>query len=200
MKLLGRADIAESLKSSEPDSLFIDPLLDEGQIGEVTIDLRLGYDFLVSVLTRKPYISVSDKGRSINSYFQQTRRELGDPFVLYPNQVVLTTTLEYLSLPSNTYADVLTRSSYTRLGIHMNTMVQPGFRGGVPIELFNHSNNAVELAVGSRMFQIRLFEIEGVKDYLEGSPRKYFGNVRPVSSKADADSDLVFLKRIRSNK
>lgn len=200
MELLSKNTIIESLESDKPDSLFIDPLLETSQIGEVTIDLRLGYDFLVSILTRKPYIGFSTQDRSISSYFQQTRRELGDTFVLYPNQVVLTTTLEYISLPASVYTDVLTRSSYTRLGISMNTMVQPGFRGGLPIELFNHSNNAVELVVGSRMFQIRLFQLDGAKDYLDASPRKYFGNVRPVPSKADTDTDLPILRRIFDKK
>lgn len=196
MELLSKPDIIKSLESGEPDSFFVDPLLEKEQIGEVTVDLRLGYDFLVSILTRKPYIGVSDPDRSINSYFQQTRRELGGKFVLYPNQVVLTTSLEYISLPPNVYADVLTRSSYTRLGIHMNTMVQPGFRGVTPIELFNHSNNAVEVVVGSRMFQLRLFKLDDAKDYVNTSPRKYFGNVRPMPSKADTDTDLHILNCI----
>jgi dCTP deaminase len=72
----------------------------------VTIDLRLGYDFLMSVLTRKPFIAIYHEidYRSVSSYFQNTRRELGDRFVLYPNQVVLTTTLEYLSGAQATFA------------------------------------------------------------------------------------------------
>lgn len=200
MELLNKTDINALLESDEPDSLYIDPLLDaNSQIGEVTIDLRLGYDFLVSIMTRKPYVAVSGSDsdfRSISSYFQKTRREVGEKFVLYPNQVVLTTTLEYVSLPSNVYADILSRSSYTRLGIHINTMVQPGFRGSIPIELFNHSNNAIELVVGSRIFQSRLFRVENNADYFSiERPRKYLGNVRPTASKANHDSDIdVFNK------
>lgn len=194
MKLLSGKSIKESLSSTDANSLFVDPLLDEGQVGEVTIDLRLGYDFLVSILTRKPYIDLlknEPDHRSIKSYFQHTRREIGDKFILYPNQVVLTTTLEYVSLPSNVYADILSRSSYTRLGIMINTMVQPGFRGCVPIELTNNSNNAIELIVGSRLFQARLYEIHDGNEYLNtDSTRKYFVNVRPTVSQADDDPDL----------
>ncbi len=202
MQLLSKNQIFDSLESDDSDSLFIDPLLDREQIGEVTVDLRLGYDFLVSILTRKPYISVAhsdDNYRGLSSYFQKTRREFGEKFILYPNQVALTTTLEYLSLPSTTYADVLSRSSYTRLGIKVNTMVQPGFRGCFPIELTNQGNNAIELVVGSRVFQTRLFNLNNQSDYLaESKTRKYLANVRPIASRADIDSDIGILNKIAS--
>jgi len=200
MQLLNKDDINKLLCSEEQDSLFIDPLLDKKQVGSVTIDLRLGYDFLVSILTRKPFISLSQSEpnyRGLNSYFQKTRREIGEKFILYPNQVVLTTTLEYVSLPPNVYADVLSRSSYTRLGIHINTMVQPGFRGCIPIELSNQGNNAIELIVGSRLVQTRLFELDTGHDYFsKGNARKYLANVRPTVSQADHDQDIEILNKI----
>ena len=201
MNLLHNKRIRELLESSEPDSLFIDPLLEDSQIGAVTLDLRLGYDFLVSILTRKPSIETAtdsnSQHRAIGSYFQETRRELGEKFVLYPHQIVLCTTLEYVSLPHNVYADIISRSSYTRLGIPLNTMVQPGFRGCISLELFNHGNSPVELVVGSRICQARFFEIEASVEYIESTrQRKYFGHVRPIVSGADTDSEMVKLRRI----
>lgn len=202
MPLLTKNEIVKSIKSEENESIFIDPLLEQSQIGSISVDLRLGYDFLVSILTRKPYISISQldsdqQSRSISSYFQETRREVGNKFILYPDQVVLTTTLEYISLPLDTYADILSRSSYTRLGIHVNTMVQPGFRGCVPLELFNHSNNAIELVVGSRIVQARFIKLDCENQYLTtGSTRKYFGDIRPTVSKSDKDTDLEILANI----
>lgn len=196
MGLITRNEILESLSSNDPNSLFIDPLLEDGQIGNVTVDLRLGYDFLVSILTRKPSIDIgvteNIPHRAIGSYFQETRREIGEKFVVYPNQIVLATTIEYVSLPLEIYGDVISRSSYTRLGLPINTMIQPGFRGCVPIELFNHGNSPIELVVGCRICQIRFFKIENDKPYLqEGNSRKYFGNTRPTVSAADYDSELI---------
>lgn len=187
-----RVEILERFKATGAQGLRIDPLLEQSQIGEVTVDLRLGYDFLVSIVTRRPYISVNRADpdfRSIASYFQATRRELGERFILYPNQVVLSTTLEYVALPSDVYADLSTRSSYTRLGISMSTMIHPGFRGCLSVELFNHGNNPVELVVGSKMFQMCLTQISAPVSY-GGVERKYFGNVRPMPSKAPYDTDL----------
>ena len=204
MELLHKSDITSLIESDDEDSLFVDPLLDNSQIGEVTLDLRLGYDFLVSSLTRKPFVSVTnsdDDFRSIGSYFQQTRRDIGDKFILYPEQVVLTTTLEYVSLPQNVYIDVLSRSSYTRLGIHMNNMMQPGFRGCVPLELFNHGNNAIELVVGSRICQARFMKLASENEYIgHDRLRKYYGDVRPTVSKADMDDDIEILSKIAKSR
>lgn len=200
MRLLERADILASLQKDDDNSLVIEPLLNNDQIGAVTIDIRLGYDFLVSTLTRKPYIAVSSadgESRGIGSYFQEARRDLGDRFVVYPNQVALATSLEYIALPSNVYADVITRSSYQRLGIHLNTMLQPGFRGCAPVELINHGNNPIEIVVGSRVFQLRLFSVDGSRSYAGAAvARKYYGDVRPTLSKANVDNDLGVLARI----
>lgn len=181
--------------------LVVDPLLDATQIGRASIDLRLGYDFLVSVMTRRPSIDigVSTDHRGIGSYFQETRRELGERFVLYANQVVLATSLEYIGLPADCYADISARSSYNRLGVPVATWLQPGFRGCVPLELFNHGNSPIELVVGCRFCQMRVFETRGAQEYLQaGKVRKYFGDVRPRVSSADVDADLELLERLRT--
>jgi dCTP deaminase len=188
------------LEDPDPGSLFLDPLLTKEQVGAVSVDLRLGYDFLVSVLTRRPAIEPhpmdNQKKRGIHSYFQETRRRLGERFVLYPHQVVLSTTVEYLSLPIDIYADISTRSSYARLGIGISTMMQPGWRGAVPLEIFNHGNTPVEVVAGSCICQARFYKIDNQAEYMGGASRKYFGTVRPAVSKADMDSELGTLTRM----
>lgn len=204
MKLLNAQAIGNRLAATGAQRLYFDPLLDAGQVGAVTVDLRLGTDFLVSLVTRRPSIDTTrrpDRGgpdeiRGIGSYFRPTRRELGDKFVVYPGQVVLATTLEYIGMPSDVYADIISRSSFNRLGIHLNTMIQPGFRGCFPLELFNHGNNPVEVVVGGRVVQARFFEIGEEVIYQTGD-RKYFGEVRPTVSKAQSDNDLERLTKIR---
>lgn len=200
MQLLNRQQIVELLDSNDDNSLHISPLLNrDQQLGAISLDIRLGYDFQVSILTRKPSIDLSASGydaRPLPTYFQETRRDLGDTFVLYPDQVVVAASLEYFSLPTNIYADILSRSSYTRLGVHLSTMVQPGFRGCIPLELFNHGSTPIELVVGCRIAQARFFSIADEQDYLAvGTERKYHGDVRPTVSKADVDKDLAILNK-----
>ncbi len=204
MKLLNRKDIENLLDDESENSLFIDPLLDREQIHNVSVDLRLGYDFQVAVQTRRPSIdpsNTSDERRAISSYFQETRRELGDRFVVYPNQIVIGTTLEYLSLPDYIYADVMSRSSYSHLGLYINTMVEPGWRGCVSIELCNRGNTPVELLVGARIVQARLLEVDSENQYRRRQePRKYHGVVRPIVSRADQDADLQHIASMRERK
>src|SRR5687768_1342401 len=76
--------------------LFIRPLLSQDQIGEVTVDFRLGYDFLVSIQGREAYINTSINNwnesksqRDIKQFFQSTRRQIGETFILHPHQTVL---------------------------------------------------------------------------------------------------------------
>jgi dCTP deaminase len=204
LKLVSRKAILKALQSTAPESLFIDPLLEhDSQVNPTGVDLRLGYDFLVSIMTRRPSVELAStrerERRSIGSYFQETRRDLGDVFLLYPNQVALATTLEYVSVPKNMFADIVSRSSFNRLGVHLSTSVQPGYRGCVSLELVNHGQSPIELVVGGRIVEARFYEIDGELDYIEAAraPRKYLANVRPIVSQADKDRELEPLARIR---
>ena len=185
MRLLQRESLLESLDSLDDNSIFLQPLLERAQVNAVSVDLRLGPDFAVSVLTRRPSIALAgdESKRGIASYFQETRRDIGNTFVVYPNQLVLAVSLEYVSLPNHILMDVVTRSSFSRLGIVVSGVIQPGYRGCVPLELYNHGSSPVELIVGGRVCQGQFFELENCDEYLDSksqSPRKYFGAVRPV--------------------
>lgn len=203
MSLIPKSEISDRLNSGKDDQIFIDPLLDQDQVGDVAVDLRLGCDFLVSVQTRKPSITLArdSEFRDPAMFFQESRRDVGESFVLYPSQAVLTTTLEYVGLPNDIYADIVTRSSYNRLGVTLHSMFQPGFRGCLSLELFNHSNSPVELIVGSRLVQARFHKISEDADYLgTGNPRKYVGHVRPTASRAAEDKDIPVLTEIVNRK
>ena len=123
-------------------------------------------------------------------------------FLLYPNQVALATTLEYVSVPKNMVADIVSRSSFNRLGVQLSTSVQPGYRGCVSLELVNHGQSPIELVVGGRIVEARFYEIDGELDYIdaERAPRKYLANVRPIVSQADKDRELVPLAKIRAER
>ncbi|MCR9109691.1 dCTP deaminase [Marivita sp. XM-24bin2] len=199
MSLLTKAKLIERINSGDADQIFIEPLLSDEQVGSVSVDLRLGCDFLVSVQTRMPSINLlgEDDFSGPEMFFESARRDIGKPFLIHPSQTVLATTLEYVGLPLNIYADIISRSSYHRLGISMTSMFQPGFRGCISLEIFNHSNVPVQLITGSRLIQARFFETAHGEAYQGAGPRrKYIGNVRPTTSRAARDSDLSILQKI----
>lgn len=203
MSLLPIKEVKLRLNSGKADQIFIDPILSETQLGAVSVDLRLGCDFLVSVQTRKASVSLNkDKNfREPSMFFQESRRDVGETFILYPSQTALSTTLEYIGLPNNVYSDVSSRSSYNRLGLTLSSTFQPGFRGCVSLELFNHSNSPIELVVGSRIVQARFFSVDAEAEYLTAKERrKYIGHVRPTTSRAAEDSDLELLDKLFRDK
>lgn len=178
-------------------NLIIRPLLSEDQFGEVSVDLRLGTDFLVSFQGRQPFIDASgdDLQRPISSFFQETKRLVGESILLHPHQTVLCSTLEYIKLPSKIFLTLVARSSYSRLGLTVSSMVQPGYCGCLSIELTNNNNNPIKLRVGASIIQARLFELDNETDYYN-TERKYSCQVRPMASKANLDKELNQLKDI----
>jgi dCTP deaminase len=189
-------DIKELIASND---LVIRPFLDDiEQIGQLTIDFRLGTDFLVSTQGRESIIDTSyrdSKDGLSKFFFLPTRRKMGQEFIFYPNQTVLCSSLEYIKLPDNVFATLSMRSSYSRLGLSVSTIVQAGYYGCISIEISNSNNNPVKIAVGTRLFQARLFQLNEKLNYNE-RPRKYLCQVRPEPSKIEDDKELVYLKKI----
>jgi dCTP deaminase len=184
------------------NKLHIRPLLDEKQIGEISVDLRLGYDFLVSIQGREAFINASkndwlDGGnqRNINQFFQTTRRQIGETFILHPHQTVLAVSLEYIKLPDNCFMKLYMRSSYSRLGITINTIAQPGYCGCLSLELTNNNNNPINLTVGARIIQGLIYRLSEDVSYFH-SPRKYVCHVRPEPSAITSDEDLKILNNL----
>ena len=151
--LLTKKQILELLD----DHLIIRPLLEKTQVTEVGIDFRLGCNFLVSIQGKDPFINASLNNENeqigIRNFFKESRRQLGETFILHPNQTVLSSSLEYIKLPDNCLLALYMRSSYSRLGLTVSTIVQPGYCGCLPIELTNNNNNPINLTVGARIFQ-----------------------------------------------
>jgi len=193
--LLRRKELKELIDSKE---LVIDPLLDDSQIGEISIDLRIGTDFLTSQLGRDPYLDASVDGVEkppLKSFFNETRRNIGESFLFHPSQVVLFSTLEYIKLPNDVIAILSTRSSYSRLGLSTSTIIQPGYCGCISVEVNYSGNTPINVLSGARLVQARFYKLEGETEYFNG-PRKYICQVRPIASKANEDADLRILDRI----
>jgi dCTP deaminase len=182
----------------EKKEIIIRPLLNESQIGELTVDFRLGTDFLLSFQGRHSAIDVSnyENPEPSSSFFQETRRLVGSTFLFHPMQTVLCSTLEYIKLPPDIFLSLSVRSSYSRLGFSISSIVQPGYCGCLSIELTNVNNTPVKVTVGSRIIQARFFRIKETADYFS-SKRKYICQVRPEVSIAHNDEESAILKKIR---
>ena len=183
-------------KLIEEQQLVITPILENNQIGESTIDLRIGNIFRMSKQTRIPYIDISDT--SIERFFDTTYRDFGEDFIIYPNQLVLASTFEFIKLPNNIMSHVYTRSSINRLGINIASVVQPGYSGTLTLELKNIGHNAIKLTAGMRIVQLVLFDVESDEftAYSQIRDAKYIANTEPKISNIYDDKDLKILRSL----
>ncbi len=182
------------------NELVITPLLEKNQIGEVSVDLRVGTDFLTQHQGRDAFIDTTEDNidkRAIKSHYTETRRRLGETFLLHPLQPALFSTLEYIKLPTNVYAVLSLRSSYSRLGLTISTIVQPGYCGCISVEILNSGNTPIKIMAGARFIQARFVKLNHPTDYFNYT-RKYTCQVRPVSSKANEDEELLLLKKLNN--
>ena len=176
--------------------------MDPNQVTNISVDLRLGCDFLVSIKCRDPFIDATrenDSYENIYKFYQETRRQVGETFFLHPNQTIMASTLEYVKLPNNLMAMIDVRSSYARLGLTMNSFLEPGYCGCISVVLTNTSMNPIKLAVGARIFTIKFSEVSDDTPSYFSTSRKYMCQVRPVMANISDDKDLDILEIIRKN-
>lgn len=180
--------------------IIIRPLLQESQIGELSVDFRLGTDFLLSFQGRHSAIDASnyENPEPSSSFFQETRRLVGSSFLFHPMQTVLCSTLEYIKLPPDIFLSLTIRSSYSRLGLSVSSIVEPGYCGCISMELTNVNNTPVKITVGSRLVQARFYRISEEVNYFS-SKRKYICQVRPEVSMANNDIEASILKKIKES-
>ncbi|MEF7563756.1 dCTP deaminase [Bacillus infantis] len=198
MSVLSGKKISELLETEQDGSLIITPVLDKAQIGPASIDLRLSTEFKVSVPTRSPVLGVVEE--AVDTFFQETFREFGEDFILYPNQLVLASTFEYVRLPDNISGLIITRSSLNRLGLNVSSIVQPGYAGTLTLQLSNSGECAIKLRTGMRLVQLVLYEVSDPEgSYRTNSLSKYVGDTRPVLSGIHKDNDLNILKRLKDS-
>ena len=80
------------------------------------------------------------------------------PFNIPPQRRILASTLEYIEYDTNTYAIVCLRSTWARIGLLAPpTIIDPGFKGYLTMELFNANLSPVIIRPGDYIWN--LFEI-----------------------------------------
>jgi dCTP deaminase len=196
MSTITRALLERYLEKSD-DGLTVTPLLSRRQLGEASIDVRLGNQFIVFRSHRfgifEPFGKTFFEPRKVQE--RQVVR-FGDSFVLHPGVLILGCTFEYVSIPSDLECQVEGRSSWARLGLQVATAssVEPGFKGVITLELSNVGTVPLTLLPGIRIAQLVFHSTDSpVPDAYSGN-RKYRCPIGPEFSRLAADFDWkVFL-------
>lgn len=192
MAILSDKTIKEYL---EEGKIVIDPLKDEQQIQPSSVDMRLGDEFKVFKVIRKPYIDPKDE-EDIAEYMESSTVPEGEAFIIHPNEFALATTQEYVKLPDDLVARVEGRSSMGRLGVTMHVTagyVDPGFEGRITLEISNIGAMPVALYPGQRVCQLVFETMTTPAELPYGHPKrnsKYMKQLKPESSRVKLDYEL----------
>lgn len=192
MAILSDKTIKEYLKEGK---IVIDPLKDEQQIQPSSVDMRLGDEFKVFKVIRKPYIDPKDE-EDIAEYMESSTVPEGEAFIIHPNEFALATTQEYVKVPDDLVARVEGRSSMGRLGVTMHVTagyVDPGFGGRITLEISNIGAMPVALYPGQRVCQLVFETMTTPAELPYGHPKrnsKYMKQLKPESSRVKLDYEL----------
>jgi dCTP deaminase len=192
MAILSDKSIKEYLKEGK---IVIDPIKDEQQIQPSSVDMRLGDEFKVFKVIRKPYIDPKDE-EDIAEYMESSTVPEGEAFIIHPNEFALATTHEYVKVPDDLVARVEGRSSMGRLGVTMHVTagyVDPGFEGRITLEISNIGAMPVALYPGQRVCQLVFETMTTPAELPYGHPKrnsKYMKQLKPESSRVKLDYEL----------
>lgn len=171
----------EALEAPEDKQLVVMPMLDPiKQVGEASIDVRLGTEFLVLRRTEEAGLDAGEQpDRVVQKIQERVRVEVGQNLWLHPGQFVLGSTLEYLRFPAHLSGYVIGRSTWGRVGLLVATaiMVGPGFEGNLTLELLNQGESPVALYPGCRIAQLTVHSLPGDSTQTYKGP--YVGRIGP---------------------
>lgn len=192
---LSAQNIQQRIDDQGPDGLVVSPLLPDFA-GGASLDLRLGNSFIVFVRSRTASLDPLDEEQDPRQVQRHIQLAWGDTFVLHPLELVVAASLEYLVLPADLTGQVLSRSSYGRLGLLSATAVQvhPRFHGCLTLELVNLGTVPLVLTPGERIAQLVLSPVARVP---APAVAKYHCAIGPEFSKVRHDDEAEVLRHLR---
>src|SRR3990170_9025844 len=175
MAALAESQIKEYMeRGAIKERLIVTPLIDTSEsFDAASINVRLGSEFIIMKKQSFPILDIADKDilpSRIEKYQEKIRINYGEQFVLHPNQLIIGSTLEYISLPKRLMCYVIGKSSWGRMGliIATATKVDPGFKGCITLEIINEGEVPIVLYPGIPIAQLVFHEVIGEAAY-EGS-------------------------------
>lgn len=190
------------------------PGLDKFQLRAHSVDLRLGFTFLIPKIWKltekgREAVSIDHFSKNKQQYFDTIELEKGQYFDLLPREYVLVSTFESIKVPSDLMAVLYPRSSVNRKGLSVDLtgIIDSGYEGQLAIPVRNNTQaQTVRLYPGERFCQVvfdRLDQDVDIitsryhkKDIIEG----YVRNNELHSSQDDEEIEMVERGEIRELK
>ncbi len=165
--ILSNNEIIERIASGD---IGFAPELDRFQVQQHSVDLRLGFSFLIPKsweMTNEGRVALRTDHLDLTgdtNRFTLVELEEGQSFDVLPGEFVAVTTLEKIRLPADLMAVLYPRSSLNRRGlsIDLTGIIDAGFEGNLVIPLRNNTQSqVVRMYPGERFCQVMFEEVGG---------------------------------------
>lgn len=159
MAILIKEEILERVGKGD---IAFEPNLDTFQVQTHSVDLRLGYTFIIHKSWRvtkagREVVNIDAlKAKDDARYFDVVELEEGQYFDLCPGEHVTVASLESIKVPNDLMAVLYPRSSVNRRGVSVDLtgIVDAGYEGQLIIPMRNNTAQVVRLYPGERFCQI----------------------------------------------
>jgi dCTP deaminase len=149
-------------KLIEKGDIKVDPMPDfEKAMGPVSLDFRLGHDFLIFTRTAHPFVDVRNP-ETFKDITQSVTKNTDEAFIIHPGEFILASTLENLELPNYLAGRLEGKSSLGRLGLVVHSTAgkfDPGWKGKLVLEITNIGVLPIALYPEIRVCQMLFEEI-----------------------------------------
>lgn len=195
--LLSDRDIKAELDSGR---IGLDPY-DPSMIQPSSIDVRLDRFFRLFDNHKYPFIDPAEDQPDLTRLIESAPDQ---PFILHPNEFVLGSTYEALTLPDDVAARLEGKSSLGRLGLLTHStagFVDPGFSGHVTLELSNVATLPIKLWPGMKIGQLCFFRLSSPAEKPYGSSEyssRYQGQRGPTASRSFQNFHRTVISRDES--
>ena len=109
---------------------------------------------------RQQYCGMSC-GLSVAGYDVRVEFGFGDSLRLAPGSFRLASTMEWFNMPNDILGEVKDKSTWARRGLTVqNTVIEPGWRGHLTLELTNHGDRDITLLYGHPIAQIIFSQVD----------------------------------------
>lgn len=187
MSVITKKQILDHIKEGV---LSFEPNLDSFQLQEHSVDLRLGYTFMVPktwhlTVKGREALDVTNFDKLNAQFFDVVELSQGQYFELLPGEYVIVSTLEKIKLANNLMGVLYPRSSTNRRGLSLDLtgLIDAGFDGPLTLPMRNNNREQIaRLYPGERIAQIVFEELTGPvvprrdkyvkKDVIEGAAKE----------------------------
>jgi len=165
MAILTKKEILDRVKSG---SISFKPGLDQFQVQAHSIDLRLGYTFMIPKMWHmtprgRESLDITHFDKRNNEYFEVIELEQGQYFELLPGEYILVSTLESIRMATDLMGVLYPRSSTNRKGLSLDLtgLIDAGYDGQLVLPIRNNTRSqAIRLYPGERLCQVAFEELK----------------------------------------